>query len=387
MRTVFAFALSLMLLACSVGCRSKPDPVEPAKDYDAPLPRGRSALRKITDPSQIPDFTMACRFSMGLGESIDRSLNYLSKPSSKTHFPIDGITHARVVASLRAFRELLDSGLSPAAMNAAVRRKFDVYMSVGCDGRGTVLFTGYYTPIFDASPKRTARFKYPLYKMPAGLEKLPDGSPAKPMPTRRTIETSRMYAGTELVWMADPFDTYVAHVQGSARVRFPDGSEQAVGYAANNGHDYRSVRAELLRDGKIGTKAGLASMAAYFRAHPEMVDEYIRRNPRYIFFGFVAEGAPLGCLNERVTELRSIATDKKIFPRAALTFVRTVLPRHLGGRIVHVRYTGFACDQDAGGAIRAPGRCDVYMGEGDRAGQLAGRAKHEGRLYYLFLKE
>jgi membrane-bound lytic murein transglycosylase A len=49
-------------------------------------------------------------------------------------------------------------------------------------------------------------------------------------------------------------------------------------------------------------------------------------------------------------------------------------------------YGGFALDQDTGGAIRAPGRCDVYMGEGDQAGRLAGQTYQEGRLYYLFLK-
>jgi len=50
-------------------------------------------------------------------------------------------------------------------------------------------------------------------------------------------------------------------------------------------------------------------------------------------------------------------------------------------------YTGFALDQDTGGAIRAPGRCDVYMGIGDDAGRLAGQTYQEGKLYYLFLKQ
>jgi membrane-bound lytic murein transglycosylase A len=47
---------------------------------------------------------------------------------------------------------------------------------------------------------------------------------------------------------------------------------------------------------------------------------------------------------------------------------------------------GFALDQDTGGAIRAAGRCDVYMGVGDAAGELAGKTYREGRLYYLFVK-
>ena len=58
----------------------------------------------------------------------------------------------------------------------------------------------------------------------------------------------------------------------------------------------------------------------------------------------------------------------------------------MGGTAIKQVYTGFALDQDAGGAIRAPGRCDVYMGQGEMAGQLAGQTYQEGRLYYLFLK-
>jgi membrane-bound lytic murein transglycosylase A len=50
------------------------------------------------------------------------------------------------------------------------------------------------------------------------------------------------------------------------------------------------------------------------------------------------------------------------------------------------RPIGFALDQDTGGAIRAAGRCDIYMGVGDHAGEIAGGTHHEGRLYYLFIK-
>ena len=387
MRVGSVAVLSVLLACLLAGCRSKPAPVEKVKNYDAPLPPGQYALRKVTNLRLIPDFTLACTFKFGLSESIERSLNYLAKPSSKSHFPVSGITHGRVVASLEAFLELLESGVSAQKLNSAVREKFDVYISVGCDNYGTVLFTGYYTPIFDASLRRTAKFKYPLYKMPKGLVKKADGSPLRPMPTRSVIEATRKYAGNEVVWLADAFDAYVAHVQGSVRLRMPDGSEKTIGYTANNGHEYKSVRAALVKDGKIGKSAGLPSMSEYFRAHPEMVSVYLRRNPRFVFFGFVADGTPRGCLNEPVSAMRSIATDKKIFPRASLTFISTSLPRHLGGKIVNVRYTGFACDQDAGGAIRAPGRCDVYIGEGDKAGELAGRAKSEGKLYYIFLKE
>jgi membrane-bound lytic murein transglycosylase A len=126
-------------------------------------------------------------------------------------------------------------------------------------------------------------------------------------------------------------------------------------------------------------------MIEYFKRNPGEVDQYVRRNPRYVFFQ-IGEGPPRGCLNEPVTAWRTIATDKSIFPRACLAFLSAPLPQMEGAATVLRPHDGFVLDQDAGGAIRAAGRCDVYMGIGDEAGHLAGQTGQEGRLYYLFLK-
>jgi len=390
----------IMLVGCLVGlcgCPSRPPrpPKVPVPEYDRPLPMGEHALRKITAPQDIPDFTRACADLTGLRQSVEYSLNYLAHPSSRKFFPMAGITHEKVVASLRAFAALLDQRLPPAAMSAAIREKFDVYTSVGWDGRGTVLFTGYYTPIFEASPVRTGKFRFPLYGVPPNLVKGPDGTllgwrgpdgSLRPAPSRRDLETSGVLAGQELVWLSDAFEAYVAHVQGSVRLRFPDGREKVYGYAADNGHEYRSVGEELVKDNKIPKESlSLAAMMAYFRAHPEQVNEYVWRNPRFIFF--TESGAvPVGCLNQPVTPLRTVATDKSIFPRGALVFLAVPLPQRVNRGVQLRHYEGFALDQDAGGAIRAPGRCDIYMGVGDEAGELTGHTRQEGRLYYLFLK-
>lgn len=363
--------------------------------YDRQLPPGALALRKITDPAQIPDFTAACRRRDLLRQAIDNSLHYLAKPSSRKYYPYGQISHEQTVASLQAFAALLDANLPPEAMNAEIRRRFDVYVSVGCDDRGTVLYTGYYTPIFEASLTRTDRFAWPLYRPPAGLVKdeegnilgmrQADGTLTQP-PTRKQYDNSGELAGNELVWLADPVEVYVAHVQGSAILRLPDGRLMTVGYAANNGHEYVSIGRELVADGKIAAEAlSLQSILAYFKAHPEDRQVYFWRNPRYVFFAAGGDG-PAGSLNEPVTPWRSIATDKAIYPRAALAYIESRLPQRLGTGVQELPYAGFACDQDTGGAIRAPGRCDIYMGIGDAAGELAGRTRQEGRLYYLFLK-
>lgn len=406
---VFGLVMTLAAALFLTGCPKDevamivPAPTPSKKDYSRPLPPGANALRKLSpetnpaDQDLMPNLKVACANPAGLQLAIERSLNYLSKPSSKSRYPMAGITHAESVASLEAMLELLiaEPALTPDQLHAKILSTFDVYISVGCDDQGTVLYTGYYTPIFDASRERSGRFQYPLYKQPAALQKddtgkilglkQADGS-LSPCPSRAEIESGQgahPFAGEELFYLGDPFEAYIAHVQGSAILKMPDGKLVTAGYAATNGHDYKSVGKAMIDDGlKIDS---LQSMIAHFKAHPEDYKKYTHKNPRYVFFR-EATGAPRGCLNEPVSAWRSIATDKSIFPAAALAIIETSLPRKYAGRLEQRSYTGFALDQDSGGAIRAPGRCDVYLGIGEDAGELAGRTQQEGKLFYLFRK-
>jgi len=391
-----------------IGCQKQRARVV-APEYDRPLAPGQLALRKITNPANIPDFTDGCSNLSNLSTAIDSSLNYLKKPSSQRFFPYTDISHEQVVRSLNAFKDMLNSGLTGRQLNDAIRQKFDVYESVGCDDAGTVLFTGYYTPIFDGTTTQTERFKYPLYRQPEDLVKEEDGKilgrkgpdgQVTPYPARAEIENSNMLAGKEIIWLDDPFKCYVAQVQGSAIIRMsaegetslrgrsgPDGQLVTYGYAANNGHEYRSIIKELINEGKIPPdKVNLTALIDYFKGNSSLVRQYTQLNPRFVFFQRTTSAGPHGSLNEPVTAYRSIATDKSIFPRACLTFFATKLPRQIGGQTYIDPYSGFALDQDTGGAIRAAGRCDIYLGVGDEAGKLAGQTYQEGRLYYLFLK-
>ncbi|HSW58667.1 MAG TPA: MltA domain-containing protein [Dehalococcoidales bacterium] len=387
-----------LLLAAAValtfaGCKKQVKVVKP--QYDRQLPPGQYALRKIIDPAMIPDITFACYETLDLRRSIDNSLRYLNKSSSKKYFPCGDITHERSVASLQTLAKLLDQGLAGRPLAAAIKEQFEFYQSVGCDDMGTVLFTGYYTPIFNGSMTPTAVYRYPLYKQPQDLvkgedgtilgRKMPDGTFTQ-YPARRELEQSGQLKGTELIYLSDPFEVYIAHVQGSAKIRMADGSLVTVGYTANNGHEYKSIGQELIADGVL-PKDGLSlqRMIDYFKANPNMVDHYIYRNPRFVFFQ-MDSGDPRGSLNEPVTPMRTIATDKSIYPRGGIAVIKTNLPRPVGMEISKRPYTGFALDQDTGGAIRAPGRCDVYMGSGDEAGKMAGQVYEEGKLYYIFVK-
>jgi len=398
MKARIYLAIGVALIMFLAGCNGSPirkvKIIRPQKEYSKPLPPGELALRKITDPAELPDFTEACRDLSNLKIAVNNSLNYLGKPSSRQYFPYGDIGHTQVVESLKAFAQLIDAGYTAEQLNTLIRERFDVYISVGWDGKGTVFYTGYYTPIFEGSRECSGRFQYPLYSQPDDLVKDSEGNTLGrrtadgivPYPPRDEIESSGMLKGREIMWLADPFEVYIVQVNGSAKIRQPDGSLVGIGYAATNGHEYKSMAELMIRDGKMSRdRLSMPAMIEYFKAHPNEVPEYIKLNPRFVFFR-TKDGQPRGSINEPVTAFRSIATDKSVYPRACLAFLSATLPREKGSDLSQAPYTGFALDQDTGGAIRAPGRCDIYMGQGDAAGRLAGQTCREGRLYYLFIK-
>ncbi len=397
-RAIIATLTVTAVLFCP-GCpppsQLKPFTPKEEKDYNRPLPPGALALRKI-DPKDYPDFAPGFEHRAGLEEAIQNSLTYLAKPSSEKYFPYGDVSHERAVASLERFRDLLHQVRSGPELNQAIRTEFDVYQSVGCDDAGTVWFTGYYTPIFDGRRQRDARFKYPIYKRPPDLvsneegitlgRRRPDGQ-IVPYHTRQQIEQGGVLDGWEIAWLKDPFEAYVVTVQGSAKLRVPGEPLLELGYAGNNGYEYSSVAQALVRDKVIRPdEVSLQTLLRYFAAHPEDVHRYTWQNKRTVFFTERA-GGPFGSLNVPVLPYRSIATDKEVFPRACLAFIRTDLPIISNRQVQTVPYSGFMLDQDTGGAIRAAGRCDVFMGIGAPAEATAGRTGAEGGLYYIFTKQ
>lgn len=386
--------VAFVLLVTQGACRSVPAP----KDYARPLAPGQMALEKITRPEEIPHFGNAFHEREDLLQALDRSLAYFSRPSSKRYFPYLDISHERARLSLQKFKEVLASARTPEDLHREILRHFEVYRSVGSDGEGTVLFTGYCEPVYQGSLSQDAVYRYPLYRLPPDLAKDLEGKPLGrktasgivPYYTREEIERNGLFEGKnlELVYLRDRFEAYVVHVQGSARIRLTDGKEMRVGYAGKTDHPYQSVGMALVDEGKIlRQELSLKRLKDFFQEHPEELERVLWRNPCYVFFTENAEG-PVGSLNVVLVPFRSIATDKSVFPRGCLAYVETVIPgKKSQGLHEKEEFRSFVLDHDTGGAIRSAGRADLFMGTGPEAEERAGHVYAEGRLYYLFVRE
>lgn len=366
-------------------------------DYTLELQPGQLGLVPLPYGAPWPDFSIGWPIREHMIDATDASLAYLSKPSSKGYFPYGPIDHNRMVRSLERFRELLETSESGEVFLDALRDEFEVWVARGRSNTGDVLFTGYGTPIYKGSRTKTALYKYPLYKLPEDLVKGDGGEilgrrtasgDLVPYYTHRELVEGNHLDGQELVWLADAFDVYTAQVQGSAMIDLQDGTRLEVGYAGKNGYEYKSIGGFLIEEGILKkSELSLARLRRYFRENPSEIQRVLPQNPSFVFFQ-ETPGGPYGCLGQPVTEMRSVATDKDVFPRAGLMFVEVRLPDFdPHGGLVQRPERFFAFDQDRGGAIRSAGRCDVWMGLGDDAMERAGHVMSRGRMYYLFLKE
>ncbi|MDM3856438.1 MAG: murein transglycosylase A [Aphanizomenon gracile PMC649.10] len=326
--------------------------------------------------------------------SIDNSLRYLASNKAVTayqDYPIKEITLNRVQRSLVRFRQLVVSSQSAAELQAAVRREFVFYQSVGNDGKGTVKFTAYYEPVYVASRVRTSAYKYPLYRLPPDFQKWP-----KPHPKRVDLEgkdgllgdKSRL-RGLELLWFRNRLDAYMVHIQGSAQIRLTNGRRTSVGFAGGTDYAWTSIGRELAKDGKMPLSGlTMPKLIAYFRQNPQELSNYLPRWERFVFFAETNGTPATGSILVPVTAERSIATDKSLMPPGALALIVNSFPYPTNrGKLESRLVNRFVLDQDTGSAIKGPGRVDYFMGSGQLAGDRAGISGGNGLLFYLLLKE
>ena len=121
--------------------------------------------------------------------------------------------------------------------------------------------------------------------------------------TRAEIEDGALPARRlELAWAADPVELFFLEIQGSGRVRLPDGSVMRIGYDDQNGREYVAI-GRLLRDRGILPPGG-ANDAGHQGLDPRQSRRgraLMRENLSYIFFRELTGPGPLGAMDVPVT--------------------------------------------------------------------------------------
>lgn len=284
-----------------------------------------------------------------------------------------------------------------AAVRAYFQRRF-VPWQLSDGDKASGLITGYYEPMLAGSLNRTGRATVPLYTPPrdmvtvdlAGLYPQLKGMRLRgrlvgnklvPYWTAADIAQGQGVRGEDvIVWVEDPIEAIFLQIQGSGRVRLPDGSFVRVGYADQNGHPYNSIGRYLIAQGELkSNEASMQGIQAWARANPHRMGELLAANPSYVFFRKLphAEGGPLGALGVPLTDGWSMAVDPRSTPLGAPVWLSTTRPNS-GEPLQRLMYA-----QDTGGAIKGAVRADFFWGFGDEAGALAGRMKQAGSMWVL----
>jgi membrane-bound lytic murein transglycosylase A len=355
-------------------------------------------------PVNAADFNFADDMDFeSLALAVERSLHYYDGPGRDNVYHLAGasLDAKQLKDSLLSFRRIIGSSGDSGEINKKIKENFTLYRVAGHDGRGSVLFTGYYVPMLSGSRSRTEKYKYPLYAPPpdiaspmvyknkTGTDRASSGESG--YYTRREIDVDGVLEGKnlEIVWVADPVDLFFLHVQGSGEIMLEDGAVLTVSAIRTNGRPFRSVTKYLLDTHAIGSgEASYHNVKRILKERSEReLNDILSYNERYIFFRVVDK--PTGSLGEPVTAGRSIATDPEIFPPGALAFIRLSKPvfEHKGnGTDQRITFSRFVLNQDKGSAIKGPGRVDLFCGFGTTAEAIAGSLKENGELYFLIKK-
>jgi membrane-bound lytic murein transglycosylase A len=270
------------------------------------------------------------------------------------------------------------------------------------NGRSRGFLTGYFEPVLRGSRRHSSLVPVPIYAKPRDLLLL---APAEqrgtrnaeltamrrtasgrvPYPTREEIDKGALEGkNLELLYLADPVDAYMMHVQGSGQIQMDTGDRVRLGFAAKNGHPYSSIGKALVRQGEIkADEMSLEKLTGWLRENPERAQKLMWKNRSYIFFQELeakkpGEG-PTGAQGVSLTAGRSLAVDPSHHMLGTPIWVHSPALDAHGPR----GFSRLMVAQDVGSAIQGPQRGDIYWGSGDRAGNVAGRTRHAGSFIVL----
>ncbi len=268
---------------------------------------------------------------------------------------------------------------------------FSRYFETVQVGDGKAFATGYYEPEISGSRQQGAGHQIPIYRRPTDLIDIDlgqfsdalkgkairgrvEGQKFVPYYERSQIVDDGALAGRglELAWAADSVEFFFLQVQGSGRLRLPDGSIMRIGYDGQNGRDYTGI-GKLMKDRGLIQAGSMQDIMNWLRSHPADGRAIMNENKSFVFFRELVGQGPLGALGLPVTAKASVAADPRYIPLGAPILLS----------LDRVEPEGLWIAQDTGGAIKGPNRVDTFWGAGAEARMIAGGMSGRGSALLL----
>lgn len=431
-RTAFAVSASLSILAACTQAPKQPvvapppseqaRPAEPAPAYPpAPEPvlpppaPGPAPVQPPAPPPLPEDVISAAQLPRTAGPAVSQlpgwqdsdqlpALHAFRKScrSLERRQDISGLTRPGDWTAVCAAAQTVGN------TTADARRFFETHFATLRLGEGATagvgLNTGYYEPELAGSRTWSMEYSVPLYRRPPELVEVDlgvfrenlrgqriagriEGNRLVPYADRAQIEDGALKnRGLELVWVRDPYEAFFLHIQGSGRVRLPDGTIMRVGYDGQNGHQYQGLGRMLLDRGLLQPgQATMQGIIAWARANPEKARQIMRENRSFVFFRELTGEGPLGAMGHALTPYTSVASDPRFIPLGVPLWLQTAYPNPQDRR-QHIGLNRLMVAQDTGGAIKGPNRLDIFWGAGETAAMIAGGLSWRGITTLLLPK-
>ena len=285
------------------------------------------------------------------------------------------------------WRALCDEARSVSLTAAEAQRFFANSFAWVRVGSEPAFATGYWEPEILGSRVPAPGYEVPIYRTPADLVRCTraDGQTGRGRLdetgqcvlywTRAEIQDGALAGrGLELAYAADPIDMFFLEIQGSGRLRLPDGTVMRIGYDNQNGREYVGI-GRLLRERGILPPGGadMDSIKRWMRAQPDGGKSLMRENLSKIFFKELTGPGPLGALGLPVTARGTVAADPMFVPLGAPVWLDVAMNDA----------DGLWVAQDTGGAIKGANRFDTFWGAGPEARRIAGGMSAKGEALLL----
>ncbi len=385
----------------------------------------RSTIKDKNEALRLTSASIEINDDLGLTSFAQDLSNYI-KTLQKTSFKRQFFNYSNTIWTgeevINAYEDLnafMATNPDFDKLNQYIKEHFSWLEVYGADDWGQVFITSYFEPLYQGSPVKTKTYSQPIYLLPKDLVQIDlegftkthtqlepylgyinKGQPGPRTLTGRidlkTKKVSPYYSreeivdkdklknkNLEVVWL-DPIDNFFLQIQGSGTIAMAKENLQ-VGYAGQNGHAYVPI-GKFVTDVIPIKELTMSNLVAYLKSLPyEEQAKILNQNPSYVFFQ-TRKTRPLTSSGTEVIDGRTIATDSFYLPKGFIGMLEFQKPDKVESpNYQTMRRLVF--NQDTGGAIRGPGRVDLFWGKGSLAGDLAGNVKHDGKLWFLLPKK
>ena len=253
-----------------------------------------------------------------------------------------------------------------------LQHQFDL-VPLATSEKQSTKFTGYYTPMVEASTQPVGDFIYPIYRSPmaGNLRRL-----SRSQISQGALKNKEL----EVAWTNDPIGLFYMQVQGSGILEYRTGLRMTLSFDGSNEKPFKSLAKYMQKMGYLQGNLGREAIQNWFDANPDYLQDAMNSNPRYVYFKpskkdlITASGLP-------IVAGVSVAVDTDYIPFGSVLLAEVPIINSKGQRLGSE--WKLLLPQDRGIAIKGPARMDIYTGKGETARINANRLTGLGRAFLL----